>query len=202
MTRALLVFGDQTASEIVSAAQEAYADRFDVVRKFLYTDQLEQDEAFCEFVNSNSEIHYILGMIDVRLKPKVEQFAQQKNLVPFTVIHPTAYVAPSATIGAGSFIAPQAVVSVNARIGSHSIVHIHSSIGHDCQIGDFCAVLPGARISGNVVLEDGVMIGSGAFVFQGVKIGFRAHVDALTYVRHDVEPKRTVSCRSNRQSGE
>ena len=196
MNRALIVFGDQTAEEVVSAAREAYEDEFDAIRKFVYHDRLDEDADFRDFITSSSDIHYILGMIDVRLKPKVREFAENRNLTPFSVIHPTAYVAPSAIINDGTFVAPQAVVSVNAKVGSHSVIHIHSSIGHDCQIGEYCAVLPGARISGKVTLEEGVMIGSGAFVFQGVQVGYRSQVDALTYVRNDVPAKRTMSCRS------
>lgn len=198
MTRALVVFGDQTADEIVSAAHEACADKFDTIRKFLYTDQIDNDPEFHDFIASSSEINYILGMIDVRLKPRVREFAESKNFVACSVIHPTAYVAPSAIIGEGTFIAPQAVVSVNAKIGGHSIIHIHSSIGHDCQIGEYCAVLPGARISGNVTLEECVMIGSGAFVFQGVRVGSSSQIDALTYVRNDIASKQIVSCRNQK----
>jgi len=196
MKRTLVVFGDQTADEVISAAHEDCANKFDTIRKFLYTDQIDKNPDFREFIASSSEINYILGMIDVRLKPKVREFAESKNLVACSVIHPTAYVAPSAIIGEGTFVAPQAVISVNAKIGAHSVIHIHSSVGHDCQIGEYCAVLPGARISGNVSVEEGVMIGSGAFVFQGVHIGYRAQIDALTYVRNDIAAKRIVSCRS------
>ncbi|MGI9496974.1 MAG: acetyltransferase [Mariniblastus sp.] len=201
MKQALVVFGDHTASEIVSAAEEACSGSFEVIRKFLFNSQLEQDPEFQDFIASFPRVNYILGMIDSRLKPKARDYAESKNFVPWSVIHPTAYVAPSATICAGTFIGPQAVVSVNAKIGSHCVIHIHSSIGHDCQIGEFCAVLPGARISGNVVIDEGVMIGSGAFVFQGVRVGSRAQIDALTYVRSDVEEKRLVSCRSKMDRG-
>ncbi|MDB4545391.1 acyltransferase, partial [bacterium] len=85
--------------------------------------------------------------------------------------------------------------SANARIGNHSIIHIHSSIGHDSQIGEYCAILPGARISGDVVLEDHVLIGSNSFVFQGTQVGRNARIDALTYVRDDIPEKSTLSCR-------
>lgn len=196
MTRTLIVFGDQTADEVVSAAEEACGDRFTTIRKFIFNEQTAENSELKDLIESSSELNYILGMIDAKLKPKVREFAESRNLIPFSVVHPTAYVAPSATIGDGTFVAPQAVISVNAKVGAHSVIHIHSSIGHDCQIGEYCAVLPGARISGKVVLEEGVMIGSNAFVFQGVTVGYRAQIDALTYVRNDVAAKRVVSCRS------
>ena len=196
MTQALIVFGNQTADEIVSAAEEACGDKFDAIRKFVFHEKIGSDPEFYNFVQTHSNLSYIIGMTDVRLKPKVQAFADESNMTPVTVIHPTASIAPSATIGNGVFVAPQAVISVNANVEDHSIIHIHSSVGHDCKIGMFCAVLPGARISGNVSLGKSVMIGSGAFIFQGVTIGYRAQVDALTYVRHDVAEKQVVSCRT------
>ncbi len=195
MSQALIVFGNQTAHEIASAAEEARGDQFDAIRKFVFHEKIGSDPEFKNFVQSHSNLSYIIGMTDVRLKPKVQAFADESNMTPISIIHPTAYIAPSATIGNGVFVAPQAVISVNANVEDHSIIHIHSSVGHDCQIGKFCAVLPGARISGNVTLGTSVMVGSGAFIFQGVTIGYRAQVDALTYVRHDVAEKQVVSCR-------
>ena len=196
MTQALIVFGNQTADEIVSAANEVCGDQFDAIRKFVFHENIETDPEYCNFVQAYSNLSYIIGMIDVRLKPRVQVFADKSNMAPISIIHPTAYVAPSAIIGNGVFVAPQAVISVNAEVEDHSIIHIHSSVGHDCKVGKFCAVLPGARISGNVSLAKGVMVGSGAFIFQGVTIGYRAQVDALTYVRYDVAEKQLVSCRT------
>lgn len=195
MPQALIVFGNQTADEIVDAANEVYGDQFDTIRKFVFHKNIESDPEYNKFVKAHSNLSYIIGMIDMRLKPKVQVFAEQSNLAPVSIVHPTAYVAPSAIIGNGVFVAPQAVISVNAQVEDHSLIHIHSSVGHDCKIGKFCAILPGARVSGNVTLGNSVMIGSGAFIFQGVKIGQQAQVDALTYVRHDVTEKRLISSR-------
>ncbi len=196
MTQALIVFGNETADEIVSAAEEVGGDQFDVIRKFVFHEKIGSDPEYLNFVQSHSNLSYIIGMTDVRLKPKVKAFADESNMTPVSIVHPTAYVAPSASIGNGVFVAPQAVISVNANVEDHCIIHIHSSVGHDCKIGKFCVVLPGARISGNVSLGKSVMIGSGAFIFQGVTIGYRSQVDALTYVRYDVPEKQMVSCRS------
>ncbi|MDB4473222.1 hypothetical protein N9030_01385 [bacterium] len=196
MTQALIVFGNQTADEIVSAAEEVGGDQFDVIQKFVFHEEIGSNPEFCNFVQSHSNLSYIIGMTDVRMKPRVQAFADKFNMTPVSIIHPTAHVAPSATIGNGVFVAPQAVISVNASVEDHSIIHIHSSVGHDCKIGKFSAILPGARISGNVSLGKSVMVGSGAFIFQGVTIGDRAQVDALTYVRHDVAEKQVVSCRT------
>ena len=192
---ALVIFGDKTAEEILCVARDIYGDQFAEIHKFVFNDQLEQNADFQKLMSSFSEISYIVGMIDVQLKTQVCEFAHARDMKPFSVVHTSAYVAPSARIGAGTFVAPQSVVSVNAVIGDHAIIHYHCSIGHDSVVGDFCSVLPGARVSGQVELETGVMVGSGAFVHQGTRVARYARVDALTYVRNDVPANRIVSCR-------
>jgi len=195
--RQLIVFGKQTAEEIVSAAKLSEDSQFDKILLVEFHDQIEKDDAFLSVLHSGIPTHYIVGIADRTLKQKACQFAESTQMIPHSVVHPTAFVDPSATIGGGVFIGPQSVISVGASIGNHSIVHIHSSIGHHACLGQNNAILPGARISGNVKTRDQVMIGSNAFVFQGVSIGEKATVDALTYVRHDVPDKKVVSCRAS-----
>ena len=98
-------------------------------------------------------------------------------------------------MGAGCFLGPLATVSVDAIIGDHTILHIHCSIGHDSILGRHCSILPGARVSGDVTLGEGVLIGSNAFIFQGSRVGDHTHVDALTYVRGEIQDRQIVSVR-------
>jgi UDP-3-O-[3-hydroxymyristoyl] glucosamine N-acyltransferase len=65
-------------------------------------------------------------------------------------MQPTAVLASNVEIGAGSYIGPVSVISINSKIGAHVIVDMHVSIGRDPVLKDFCAVVPGARISGCV----------------------------------------------------
>ena len=73
-----------------------------------------------------------------------------------TLVHPRAYVAPSAALGAGCVVLPGAVVHTNARVGEGCIVSIGAMIDHDARVEDFShvnagAVVPaGARASGRV----------------------------------------------------
>ena len=195
--RTLIVFGNQTAEEIVSAIQQRGDSGFDAILPIEFHDQVEKDPALVSLLESENPTHYIIGIADRKLKLRARLFAETTSLIPHSVIHPTAFVDPSATIGQGVFIGPQSVISVHANIGDHSIVHIHSSVGHHACIGQNCIILPGARISGNVTTGDHVLIGSNAFVFQGVSIGEKATIDALTYVRDDVPPKKVLSCRTS-----
>jgi sugar O-acyltransferase (sialic acid O-acetyltransferase NeuD family) len=105
---------------------------------------------------------------------------------PFTAIHPAAYVATTAEIGAGSHVLPMAAVCEEVVLGSQTIVNTNASIDHECQIGSGVHVMPGATLAGCVVVGDEASIGSNATVFPRVRIGAGAQVGAGAVVNRDV----------------
>ncbi len=80
-------------------------------------------------------------------------------------IHPTAVVAPSATIGDGVHIGPHAVIGERARIGDHS------AIGPGCSIGDDATIGPGSLLHPRVTIYDRVKVGARAVLHSGVVLG-------------------------------
>ncbi len=196
MKRRLIIFGGKTAVEILAVAEEVHGSDFDRIECCYFSPEatFEAQGSALRLV-AGEDACYIIGVIEWSLRNRIEHFAAQFQLRPFSIVHPSAYVASSAIIGAGCFLAPQCVVAVNATVGDHCLVHFHSSIGHHAVMGRHCAILPGARISGEVRLGDGVLVGSNAFVFQKTNIGDRVQIDALTYVKEDLPANRTVSVR-------
>lgn len=195
MTRRLVVFGDNTADEILSALGRIKLHGFDQICKHFF-DRDHPNRGMDELASGAKEVAFVVGIADATNRAAVAEIATQRGWRPFTVVDPTAVVDPSATLEPGCFVAAQAAVSCRAHLGRHTLVHFHATIGHDTRIGDHSVILPGARISGKVSLGSGVLIGSNAFIYQGIRIGDGASVDALTYVRQDVPPYRVVSVRS------
>jgi sugar O-acyltransferase (sialic acid O-acetyltransferase NeuD family) len=103
-----------------------------------------------------------------------------------TVVHPSAVVSPSATIGVGSVVAAAAVIGVGARIGDDVICNTGCLVDHDCVIGDHTHLAPGVTLSGTVTVGVGAHIGTNATVIQGVRIGRGALVGAGAVVTSDV----------------
>ena len=190
----LVVFGDRTAQEVFEAAQLADADHYASIEKIYFDEQVFRSELLPRF--AGGQVHFIVGVAGAALKQKISQLVQACGWTLASVVHPSAVIAPSARIGAGTFVGPLATVSSNAQVGEQCIVHIQSTVGHDVVLGDSCAVLPGARISGNVVAGNRVLIGSNAFIAPGLRIGDDCQVDALTYVRNDLEAGHILSTRS------
>ena len=108
-----------------------------------------------------------------------------------TVIHPAAWISPSATIGAGTAVVAGVVVNADAKIGRFCILNTGCSVDHDCLLEDGVQVCPGARLAGGVVLEDEVFIGTGATLIPRVRVGRAATVGAGAVVIGDVPAGET-----------
>lgn len=88
-----------------------------------------------------------------------------------TVVHPSAYVHPSAKLGRGTVIFAGAVVQPDAVIGDHVIVNTGATVDHDCVIGDYAHLAPGVHLAGSVQVGEGAFLGIGSAVIPGVRIG-------------------------------
>lgn len=95
-----------------------------------------------------------------------------------TVVHPSAIVSPSATLGRGVFIGPNAVVHARARIGDHAIVNTGAIVEHDCLIGLNTHIAPGVVMGGEARVGPDTLVGLGARLLPGTRVGARAVVGA------------------------
>jgi len=114
------------------------------------------------------------------------QQAQAHGLSFVTVVHPSASIFPSATLGVGTIVSAGAVIAARARLAQHVIVNRGSLIGHHVSIGDFTTISPGANIAGGATIGDGCYVGMGAIVLEGVSIGKGSVVGAGAVVTRDV----------------
>lgn len=103
-----------------------------------------------------------------------------------TIIHPEVSIHNTVIIGNGSIIYKGVIVTTNITIGNHVIVSPKCGIGHDSIIKDYVSLLWNVNISGNDVIEEGVLIGSGATVIQGKKVGQAAVIGAGAVVVKDI----------------
>jgi sugar O-acyltransferase (sialic acid O-acetyltransferase NeuD family) len=109
-----------------------------------------------------------------------------------TVIHPSAFVAPSSRIGAGSAILQNVVIIQNTRVGNHVIVAQNASIGHDVIVEDFVTIAAGALIAGLARVREASYIGAQSAVNNGVTVNQRALVGLGAVVVKDVPAGMTV----------
>jgi sugar O-acyltransferase (sialic acid O-acetyltransferase NeuD family) len=117
------------------------------------------------------------------------RFTRQAEALGFdfaTVVHPSAHVSATSTLGAGTIIGVNAVVAAYTSIGRHVIVNRGSLIGHHTALGDHVSVQSGANIAGLCTIGDGTYIGMGALVLNTLSVGAHSVVAAGAVVTRDV----------------
>jgi len=102
------------------------------------------------------------------------------------LVHPSAWISPSAEIGPGSVVFSQAAVLAQAVVGIGSILNTGCSVDHDSQLSDGVHICPGARLAGDVQVGARSWIGIGASVIQQIRIGADVIVGAGAAVVGDL----------------
>ena len=90
-----------------------------------------------------------------------------------TLVHPTAYVSPTAAIGQGTAVLPHAIVNTGVEVGKGCIVNCGAIVDHGCVIEDGVHLCLGAvvkaenRIAALRKIEAGEVVAARAFPVGG-----------------------------------
>ena len=103
-----------------------------------------------------------------------------------TIIHPSAVIGSSSTLGKGTQIAPLACLSSNVVVGDFSIIHLSAGAGHECVIGNFVNLSPLVALMGNVCIGNHCVIGPDAIVLSGVEVCDHVHIMPGSIVKKSI----------------
>ena len=191
-TRPLLILGTRTfaeetadvASEIAGVQVVGFVENMDRQRckeklnglPIIWVDELAE----------LSETHQVIcGLGTTHRSRYVEQVAQFK--VSFaTLVHPSARISGTSSVGEGSFISSGAIVAARTQVGKHVVLNRGALVGHHSQVGSFATVGPGANIAGNSRVGEGTYIGISAVVLDHISVGCHSVVGAGAVVTRDV----------------
>lgn len=156
-------------------------------------------------ITLNKEIYVVVAIANYKIKKCIVE--KLNNLFRFaTLIHPDVYINKTISIGNGTIIYPGVIMTINISIGDHVIISPKCGVGHDSIIKDYVSLLWNVNISGFDVVEEGVLIGSGATVIQGKNVGQGAIVGAGAVIVKDIDifttnvgvPAKTISISEKR----
>ena len=120
----------------------------------------------------------MVAVADSKEREKIVKKLPQ-NTSYFTFVHPTALLmSEDIQVGVGSFIGAYSILTTNITIGNHAILNRGNQIGHDSKIGDFFSAMPGAIVSGNVVIETNVYMGNNSSIREKITVGSNVIIGA------------------------
>ncbi len=136
----------------------------------------------------------------------IELFYEPPTYAPG--IHPTAVIAPTATIGEGAHIGAYVVVSDGVTIGDDATLHPHVVLYPHVMVGNrFIAhahaiVREHCRLGDNVILQNGAIIGADGFGFARTKAGWYKIVQSGPAILEDEVEIQANACIDRASIGE
>lgn len=139
-----------------------------------------------------TDVEYLMGIANLKYRKQLTQQFLDQGATFAKLIHPTAIISPSATIGKGVVISHNASVGPKVQIGNYNFINSRSTIGHDTQMGDFNFISPQVALAGNTTIGDGNLIGTNCCTIPGVNIGSNNKIGAGMVVYKSVGDEETV----------
>jgi sugar O-acyltransferase (sialic acid O-acetyltransferase NeuD family) len=102
------------------------------------------------------------------------------------VIHPSAQIAASCTVGPGSVILALATLTASVEVGAHVAVMPQVVLTHDVVVEDYATLASGVVLGGGTRIERGAYLGAGALIREQVVVGAWAQVGMGSVVLRDV----------------
>lgn len=118
----------------------------------------------------------------------------EKTLIPegrfVTLIHPTASVSPTATLGVGTVLHPYVVVEGDVSLGKHVMITPHTCIGHNASIGSYSTISIQVGVIGHVNIGQSCYLGANCSVLKDV--GHGSLIGMGSVVINEVPPNQVV----------
>ncbi len=128
----------------------------------------------------------VVALGDNRRRQAIAMRLLAQGFVLPPVVHPAAFVSPTASIAAGVVVMARAVIGTQARIAPFAIINTGAIVEHDNEIGGAAHIAPGVSLAGSVRVGERSLIGVGSAVRPGTRIGADAIVGAGSAVVSDV----------------
>jgi sugar O-acyltransferase (sialic acid O-acetyltransferase NeuD family) len=132
---------------------------------------------------------FIVANGEPAVREKLTRRIEKAGGTLLTLIHPTCWVAKTATIGNGAILCPYSSVGPDAVLAAHVILNVYAGCGHDARIGSFATFCPYSVAGGAAKIGERVFLGSHAFVAPKLTVGNDSKISAGAIVLRNVPAK-------------
>jgi len=127
----------------------------------------------------NENLSIVICIADPKIKKKIISKISNSFIDFPSIIHPKASITDEfVTIGKGCIICEGTIITCNIEVKDFVILNLMCTVGHDTVIEDYCSFMPSVNISGEVKIEQGVYVGTGAKIINLLDIGENTIVGA------------------------
>ncbi len=132
-----------------------------------------------ELNSYQGQLNIVLAIGHPQTKKKILSKISKRDVLYPVLIHPNVFIGTDdVNIGEGSIICGGCMITVNIKIGRHVILNLGCTVGHDTFVHDYCSFMPSVNISGEVNIDEGVYVGTGAKIINRLEIGANTIIGA------------------------
>lgn len=186
--KSIYIYGSSGHGLVVADIAKAYG-----FENIIFIDDGDNEYSTFEEIQKNKNIPIAFGIGGNQVRAKLFDKVKNSGFEIATLIHPSAVISPSVTIGNGTVIMSNAVVNAKAIIGDGVILNSGCIVEHECVIEDFAHISPKAALAGAVKIGEFTHIGIGSNVIQGIKIGQNVIVGGGSMVIKDIDDNKKVA---------
>jgi sugar O-acyltransferase (sialic acid O-acetyltransferase NeuD family) len=103
-----------------------------------------------------------------------------------TIVHPSASVSTSSSIGPGSVLLAHVTLTAAVTIGAHVAIMPQATLTHDDVVDDFATIASGASLGGGVRIRRAAYLGAGSLIGENRTVGAYSLVGMGAVVTQDV----------------
>lgn len=127
-----------------------------------------------------------------RARLAVAEALRERGAEFMTLVHPSARVHPSVSVGAGVLLSPLTTLEPNSRVGDFVVLNSSAAVRADAVVEDGCFVGAHCEVMSGAYLARGAFLGGHVSVECGVRVGAFATVGSGSAVRHPVPPEASA----------
>ena len=158
---------------------DAYSnDLFKGIHRYNYSEFRERFQP--------DEAEFTISLGEPELKVRLYNKLSEEGFSFANIVHPTAIISPSATIGNGLILKAHSIISADAVVGNNVSIEENGIIGHDSVIGDHCQISANVVVAGNCHIGEATYIGLGVPIKQGSAIGANCVIGMGSVVVRDI----------------
>lgn len=145
------------------------------------------------FNNAKKDTGVVVAIGDNKLRLNCLMRARNAGFKIPSLIHPTAYISKSASLGEANYVHPHSFVWSSAKIGDGVIISPKAMVAHHTKIANGCLISANALVGSYVTLNERVLVGIKAnIISKTIVIGEDSILGANTTVIKSFPPNSKI----------
>ena len=136
----------------------------------------------------DKNVSIALGIGEPKIKNQIIELLKNFDFEYPSLIHPNVHIQnDNISIGKGCIICANTIITCDINIGNFVTLNLSCTVGHDTKIESYSSFMPSVNISGEVLVNEGVYVGTGAKIINQLQIGKYSIIGAGAVVSKSIE---------------